>query len=199
MQSRRAYILLFAPQHYIAKSFTQQASSSQAHTKVPVVRGPAKTSLSAPIHISEPRPSRDASLAPPVPMFPAAPFTRLSAVDLLPAGRRRRDFYQRGAGLSLAPRKILISSQAPLTPTPPPPIWCVHALTTKMPLTVLSQLGSPTKGEMTRRCSLCNEEFRRSEHLERHLLRHIGARPLSCDTCGADFARRGGSHVLRTR
>ncbi|KAI3587201.1 fungal-specific transcription factor domain-containing protein [Fusarium oxysporum f. sp. albedinis] len=43
---------------------------------------------------------------------------------------------------------------------------------------------------MTLQCTFCNQDFRRSEHLERHLLRHIGARPFACTTCGADFARR---------
>ncbi|KZL85932.1 hypothetical protein CI238_06185 [Colletotrichum incanum] len=40
------------------------------------------------------------------------------------------------------------------------------------------------------RCDVCNAEFRRSEHLSRHILRHIGVRPFSCATCGADFSRR---------
>ncbi|KDN70364.1 hypothetical protein CSUB01_11011 [Colletotrichum sublineola] len=39
-------------------------------------------------------------------------------------------------------------------------------------------------------CPFCNRDFRRSEHLDRHLLRHIGARPFSCSDCGTDFARR---------
>ncbi|KAK7423717.1 hypothetical protein QQX98_000907 [Neonectria punicea] len=39
-------------------------------------------------------------------------------------------------------------------------------------------------------CEICSAEFRRTEHLTRHLLRHAGARPFFCDRCGSNFSRR---------
>ncbi|KAK1542182.1 hypothetical protein CPAR01_05569 [Colletotrichum paranaense] len=43
---------------------------------------------------------------------------------------------------------------------------------------------------MALKCDICQAEFRRTEHLNRHFLRHLGVRPFACPTCTASFARR---------
>ncbi|KAK7447234.1 hypothetical protein Landi51_07109 [Colletotrichum acutatum] len=43
---------------------------------------------------------------------------------------------------------------------------------------------------MALKCDICQAEFRRTEHLNRHVLRHLGVRPFACPTCTASFARR---------
>lgn len=55
----------------------------------------------------------------------------------------------------------------------------LHRITTNMPST----------------CYVCNAVFRRNEHLNRHLLRHLGARPFKCRICGNEFARRYCFHL----
>ncbi|KAK1517852.1 uncharacterized protein CCOS01_12109 [Colletotrichum costaricense] len=42
---------------------------------------------------------------------------------------------------------------------------------------------------MALKCDICQAEFRRTEHLNRHFLRHLGVRPFACPTCTASFAR----------
>ncbi|OQE25149.1 hypothetical protein PENSTE_c006G05042 [Penicillium steckii] len=41
-----------------------------------------------------------------------------------------------------------------------------------------------------RKCQYCQREFRRHEHLQRHLRIHTHEKPYKCTTCGASFGRR---------
>ncbi|CCT75887.1 uncharacterized protein FFUJ_11933 [Fusarium fujikuroi IMI 58289] len=43
---------------------------------------------------------------------------------------------------------------------------------------------------MSLTCTVCNTRFQRAEHLNRHLLRHLGLRPFQCAICHAQFSRR---------
>ncbi|CVL03644.1 uncharacterized protein FMAN_15078 [Fusarium mangiferae] len=43
---------------------------------------------------------------------------------------------------------------------------------------------------MSTTCTICNTRFQRAEHLERHMLRHLGLRPYQCAICHAQFSRR---------
>lgn len=45
-------------------------------------------------------------------------------------------------------------------------------------------------------CSDCGAVFARSEHLQRHKLRHLGARPFKCEECGSVFSRKYGKEKL---
>ncbi|KAI8266105.1 hypothetical protein K4K56_004949 [Colletotrichum sp. SAR 10_98] len=50
-------------------------------------------------------------------------------------------------------------------------------------------MDSPTRGL---RCRYCDEAFKRKEHLDRHVRRHLGSKPFKCTICPKAFSRSKG-------